>query len=137
MSLTLPDAAQIRVRLAPGDALAPGQVVAFAAGRHIVAHRVLWRGRGPEARRYLLTVGDATLLPDPPVSIASVLGPVVAIAADGAWTSPAAPQLPAWRRAVRAVLVTIVAGALELSVPLASALARCLIRARRDLLAGG
>lgn len=136
MAPTLPDSALVRIRFATDASIAVGQIAAFVAGRHVIAHRVLHRGRRTSAaREHLLTGGDATVLPDPPVRVAAVLGPVIALLEADTWSSPAGPPpIRSWRRAVRGVLVAVVAGTMLLNVRLAAALTIALIRTRRRLL---
>ena len=132
MAGTFPHADRIRIRFEPGEALTPGHIAAFVAGRRIIAHRVLRRGACRAARGYLLTAGDATLLPDPPVSLASILGRVVAVREGEVWIAPPAlPRVPLWRKGVRSALNTAVSAAMEISVPLAAGVAAGLIRIRR------
>jgi hypothetical protein len=88
MGVTLPDGCRVRIRLGE-QSHAVGDLVAFTAGRTLVAHRVVQRSAG-----YLVTRGDARTLPDPPVALQSVLGSVTAVEISGQWGPPGTPPRP-------------------------------------------
>jgi hypothetical protein len=87
-----------------------GDVVAFMIGERIVVHRIVHR-----ARRYLLTRGDAMLLPDPPIESAAVLGAVDTIDSGSGWRQPAAQSLPPRRDRLLAFVV-LMSGSLLLKL---------------------
>lgn len=90
-----------RIRIAFGHAPhRVGDVVAFMAGEKIVVHRIVYCGG-----RHLLTRGDAMLLPDSPVDVAAVLGPVNEIDSGSGWRPPAAQSLPPRRDRLLAAAV--------------------------------
>jgi signal peptidase I len=133
MGRTIPAGSRIRIDLGPPRRYAPGEVIAFVAGEHVVVHRVVRRARrGP--REYMLTRGDAALAPDPPIGADRVLGAVTAIHQDGQWTSVARR---AWRpfptRVLTSVVCALVVGALHASPRAAEELVRLLHR-RRSLM---
>ena len=65
MGPALGPGARIRIGLIDRDRYEPGEVVAYLAGSQVVVHRVAHRGRAAAARGYLITRGDAALVPDP------------------------------------------------------------------------
>ncbi len=89
MGRTLPAGTPIRLRWVRGGDCREGQIVAFLAGRTLVTHRVVARGRRPSRRGFLVTCGDGTWLCDPPVAEDLVVG-IVAEWNDGAGWRPAA-----------------------------------------------
>jgi hypothetical protein len=112
MGRTLPAGSRIRIELAHRGRYEVGEVVAFLAGRHVVVHRVVRRGRGGSAGGYLLTRGDAALVPDPPVEERRVLGAVTGVARDGGWV--AVNACPREVYPVRAVIWLLLAAAASL-----------------------
>jgi hypothetical protein len=83
MGASLPPGTPIRILLSEAARVGPGDVVAFVSGRRIVVHRLVARGRRGAARGYWITRGDAEVLPDPPVGLEAVLGPVRQVSVDG------------------------------------------------------
>jgi hypothetical protein len=81
---------RIRVALVHRAVYEAGEVVAYLAGDQVIVHRVVHRGRAAAARGYLITRGDATLVPDPPVDHARILGPVTGVWRVGGWMPPTA-----------------------------------------------
>lgn len=113
-----------RLRIALGHGPFPlGEVVAFMHGGQLVVHRVVHR-RG----RLLVTRGDATVLPDPPVEAGSVLGRVVEAAPSGAGWQPVGPPtaLPRRDRLLAALLLSATVLLMLGSAPLARRLAQWL-----------
>ena len=116
MGTSLPPGSRIRIALVAPSPRAAGEDVAYLAGNQVVVHRVLHCGRAGAARKYLIAFGDATLVPDPPVELGHVLGPVTGVWNAGGWTPAAGPSprsLPA--RVVRAVLAALAIAGLYLS----------------------
>jgi hypothetical protein len=111
----LPPRSRIRVALEPCVPPAVGDVVAFVAGGQIVVHRVVHRGSAGAARGHLVTLGDATLVPDPPVHETSLLGAVTGVRAADGWVPPGGPQRRRLRaRAVRALTTAVAVALLRL-----------------------
>jgi hypothetical protein len=136
MGRTIPAGSRIQIELGERGRYERGEVVAFLAGDHIVVHRVVGRvGRG--ARGYLLTRGDAALVPDPPIDEACILGAVTAIRREQGWTAPggrAEVSFPA--RVITSVVLVAVVGLLRLHPRAAAAFITCLHRAARPLRRG-
>src|SRR5262245_49787231 len=78
MGQAIPDGAHIRIRSGPGQPCQVGQVIAFLAGRRIMAHRVVYEGRSKAARLFVVTQGDGNWVCDPPVNRSTVIGQVEA-----------------------------------------------------------
>jgi len=79
------------VHLACGTVPEPGQVAAFVLAGRLVIHRVVARSAGG----LFLTRGDASVLPDPPVAAAAVIGRVRLGGPDGRPVDPPpAPTSP-------------------------------------------
>jgi len=112
----LPPGSRIRIALIPAASYEVGEVVTFVAGEQIVVHRVAHRGRAAAALGHLVTLGDATLVPDPPVATGQVLGAVTGVWRSGGWVRPAgSPRRSLPARAVRALSVALAVGALQVS----------------------
>jgi hypothetical protein len=116
MGAGLPPGSRIRIDLVPRPVCEAGEVIAYVAGDQIIVHRVLHRGRAGRARGHLIAFGDAVLVPDPPVQIAYVLGPVTEVWQAERWTPTAGP-LPrsTHARLVRALLAALSTAGLYLS----------------------
>jgi hypothetical protein len=105
MGRGLPPKSRIRIALIHRERYEIGEVIAFLDNDLTVVHRVVHQGRFCAAAEYLLTRGDATLVPDPPVNHQRILGPVTGIWVDGHWAPPcAAPS-----RSLRARVVSSIA----------------------------
>lgn len=117
MGAALPDGARIRIRCSLDDSYPRGTVIAFLSEGKVVVHRVIRKGRVRSGVDYLVTRGDSLLLPDFPVHMTSVLGPVIAFEASGSWRTPqeAAPR-PRLKRFLSAVAAGTVGAALDLDV---------------------
>ena len=85
---------RIRIEMEPDQPYDVGMVIAFLAGEQLVVHRVVHRGRSGHAAGWVLTRGDAPLVPDAPVPQARILGRVSGVFKDGDWLAPgsAAPR---------------------------------------------
>jgi hypothetical protein len=122
MGRTLPAGSRIRIELADRGRYEVGEVVAFLGGKHVVVHRVVRRGRRGAAGGYLLTRGDAALVPDPPVEEGRVLGAVTGVARDGGWVAVNACPRPAYHvRAGTWLLLAAAASLLRVSPRAAAA----------------
>ena len=115
MGTALPDGGRIRVRAGADDAWHPGDVIAFFAGSRIMAHRVVYEGRHGEARRYLITQGDANWLCDPPVNRATVVGRVEAYCTGGDWLPVGEPVIAFPRHMIAGLSLAVMRALLELS----------------------
>jgi hypothetical protein len=126
MGGVIPDGAFVRIAADP-ESCRVGEVVAFFAGGRSVVHRVRWM-----RRNWLITQGDAMLLPDVPVPRDAVLGRVIAVRADGDWRPPAAkPLAPRRERALSWIVFAAGVALLELHPPLARRFLDLLTRAER------
>jgi hypothetical protein len=107
---------RIRIALMHRARYEAGEVVAYLAGNQVVVHRVAHRGRAAAASGYVVTRGDATLVPDPPVERGRILGPVTGVWRSGGWVPPAGPppRSPAAKLARTLSLATAI-GALYVS----------------------
>jgi hypothetical protein len=128
MGRTLPPGSRIRIDLAERAAYDVGEVVAFLAGSQLIVHRVVARRRrGPG--QYLLTLGDAALVPDAPVVHGHVLGTVTGVGDGTGWAAPGPrPERSPRARVLTAGLQAILAGVLVVSPRGARRLARLLHR---------
>lgn len=134
MGATLPARSQVKIRCGEPEGYVRDAIVAFVAGRKIVSHRVVHRGRRGMASEYLITRGDGRVLPDPPVRLRSVLGTVTGVWIGDRWVEPSAPaRRPPLRRVPAALLMLLAKAALELNVRLAERLALGLLAARAAL----
>ena len=121
-----------RVRTGRNGPRSEGSVVAFVDGAGVVPHRIVRRGVGPFARRYVVTRGDGCLLCDPPLALESVVGTVVAREDGGTWLPvPAPPERTGLRRFLHAVAAIPVVVALEVHPRLARTAARMLLGSGR------
>lgn len=112
----LPPGSRIRIALIHRARYDPGEIVAYLARNQVVVHRVAHRGRVAAASGYLLTRGDATLVPDPPVEPGQVLGPVTGVWCGGAWMPPGGPPPRSpWARLARRLLMAAAIGGLYVS----------------------
>ncbi len=116
------------VRVACGVPVATGDVAVLLEAGRVLVHRVV----ACEARRgWILTRGDACLLPDLPAPMEKVLGRLCGVEKDGLLAAIGPPPDSAARRAVLAVCV----GFLRVSPPAGRALLRALWFLRRWLFA--
>jgi signal peptidase I len=104
MGRTIPAGTRIRIELSEPRSYDPGDVVAFVSDQHLIVHRVI-RAAGRPPRGYVFTRGDASLISDPPVPDARVLGAVTAMQREGQWTSVGAQPVRAWPARAYAWLV--------------------------------
>ena len=93
MEPAIPAGSELRIQC--GVVPEPGGVVAFLFGGRIIVHRVLaWS----PSRTWLLTRGDASAIPDPPITESAVIGTIVRVQRGGRLTEPAAPSPSRWQR---------------------------------------
>lgn len=116
MGPALGPGSRIRIALVDRDRYESGEVVAYLAGSQVVVHRVAHRGRAAAARGYLITRGDAALVPDPPVDHDRILGPVTGVWRPGGWMPLGGPPPRSLRaKLARGVSLAVAVGALYLS----------------------
>lgn len=98
---TIPPDVELLVRC--GDRAEPGDVIAVLVHDQVVVHRVEARGHG-----FILTRGDAQVLPDVPIrDPAAVMGRVVGIRHGDDWRDPALAPPSVSRTLVRALCVAV------------------------------
>lgn len=134
MGQTLKPGTRIRIRC--GDGLDPpaGTVIAFLGGNGLVGHRVVGAGRDGGGRRLLLTRGDGSRIPDPPIESERVLGEVIEWQDGESWRPlPMAPPRSRFGRGTAAAMLLLVRLALVLDVRLAARTAILLARVGRRL----
>ena len=117
MGDTLPDGSKIRIQPGP-EAIVRGEIVAFLRGRTLVAHRVVYQGRG-RLKDHLVTRGDARLLCDTPIRTRMVLGTVKAVGTDPGNSSPGVAVGEGRRSVVATLSLAFTVGTMYISVPLA------------------
>lgn len=105
MGTTLPAASRIRIELDDRGSYEPGEIIAYVVRGQVIVHRVVYSGRFGAASGHLLARGDATVVPDPPVPLACILGPVSGVWRDGAWAKPFPVPSFSWRSRMAANLV--------------------------------
>jgi hypothetical protein len=134
MGRGLPPRSRIRIALIRRERYETGEVVAFLDANSTVVHRVVHRGRLGAAAGYLLTRGDATLIPDPPVNHDQILGPVTGVWVEGRWVPPCAAPCRSLRARAVSSIVTHAAAWMMVASPRATrALLMFLARAARDI----
>ena len=109
MERAIPAGSRIRIRFIGPESYRTGQVIAFLVGSGMCVHRIVYCGRWRRAKNYLLTQGDRCLLPDAPVKVESVLGPVTEFEHEGRWEPPGVTQRrhPVTRLLAFVVLTTL------------------------------
>ena len=88
MEPTIPSGAEVIFRC--GGIPEPGDITAFTDRGRIMVHRVV--ARSP-ARDWLLTRGDASAIPDPPIREVAIIGTVLRVRLGDRWVEP--PPAPA------------------------------------------
>jgi hypothetical protein len=131
MEGAIPAHAPIRIRFGEGTDYHVGQVVAYLVNAKLmVVHRVVYHGRFGRARDYLLTRGDAKLIPDPPTQLSAVLGSVTEVQYGQDWQAPRPPAQRLKNRLLSSVLPVLVGLSLEVDVRLAHKLVLWLSHAK-------
>ena len=130
MGAAIPDGARIRIRTGQDDLWHAGMVIAFLAGRRIMAHRIVYEGERGLARDFVLTQGDGNWLCDPPVNRSTVVGEVEAFFVDGEWRAVAAPRIEVYRLLVACLSQMLMRLALERSPAFAIWISRPISRLR-------
>ncbi len=92
-----------------------GDVVAFMDGARVVVHRIVHRCGIGCAQEFLITRGDAKLLPDPPIEASAILGPVIEFSCGGQWRSIGpATRLPRRERLLACLVLAMAAVLLKI-----------------------
>jgi len=126
MRPAVPPLAEVRLRCGEGGAL--GDVIAFLDAGRVIVHRVV--ALAPNG--WLLTRGDARLLPDTPVrAAAQVIGRVVAVRGDEAFGP--VPEAP--RSLLRACALAPLVGLMRISPGAGAGVIGALHAGRRRALA--
>jgi hypothetical protein len=134
MGMTLPPGSRIQIEMSGSNNYAVGDVVAVLIASRMVVHRIVHCGRYGHARGYLLTRGDATLIPDPPQPADYVVGQVSGIWRDDRWQAvDRRCKRSARARSLMFVIETAMAGLLCVSPGATSTLADLLWRGLRVL----
>jgi hypothetical protein len=134
MGRGLPPGSRIRIELIERARYDTGEVIAFLSDGQVIVHRVVHRGRIGMAANHVLTRGDATLVPDPPVEHARILGPVTGVRREARWRDLSGPPRRSLRARVASSLLLIAAtGSLYLSPRATAGMLIVLNRAARAL----
>ena len=134
MGRTLTPGTRIRIRCGDGLGHPPGTVIAFFGGNGLVGHRIVGAGRDRRGPRHLLTRGDGSLVPDPPIEPERVLGEVIEWHDGEGWRPlPAAPARTLVGRSAAAAMLLMVRLALVVDARLAVRGAILLARGGRRL----
>jgi hypothetical protein len=115
MRPAIPDGARIRIRSGSEESWRLGQVIAFLAGTRIMAHRIVYEGRGAGARSFVITQGDGNWLCDPPVNRSTVVGQVEAYSTGADWQPIGGQWLPLHRRLTARFSLALARAGLEFS----------------------
>ena len=96
MEPAIPRGATIRVFPEPACGYQVGMVVAcLSAGEDLFAHRLVRQAKS-HGTSYILTLGDAWLICDPPTASGDIIGVVSAYKHEGDWRSPPASARRGW-----------------------------------------
>ena len=120
MSRAIPAGSRIRIALG-GAPYRRGEVVAFVTDTDLVVHRIVyvrqrWLRRDP--LEFIITRGDAMLLPDAPINTGFVLGRVVEMCVGAEWRAiNARAQVPRRERALAFVILVAIAFLLNVRLP--------------------
>ena len=127
MGSTLPTGCRIRIHPLSVSDYHAGQVVAFASGGAILAHRIIYR-----SRHGILTRGDSRSLCDLPIPFDTVLGVVTEYLLDGEWRPPQnGVRFDCERRRSSLVAEMVLRRCLQIDVRLARRVARILMQLAR------
>lgn len=133
MGETLAQGSRIRLKFSSSGP-SRGQVIAALRDDAIVTHRVVRTFNSGKSRGYVLTRGDASLIPDLPVPLDQVIGPVTEVMKDGRW-EPVGPQAEstAVERFVFTTVTGLVAASMAFDVRLAGLVSRGILACVRPL----
>jgi hypothetical protein len=98
MEPTIPPGAEVLLHC--GVLPEPGDIAVFTFGNRVIVHRVV--ARSP-TRAWVLTRGDASAIPDPPLCETALIGSVVRVWHDGRSREPGAPPDSLGRRLALAI----------------------------------
>jgi hypothetical protein len=122
MSGAIPAGSRIRIALR-GPPYHRGEVVAFITDTNLVVHRIVYlqrRGLRRHSPEFMITRGDAMLLPDAPINTRFVLGRVVEMCVGAEWRAiNGQAKLPGRERLLAALIVVGIAFLLNVRLPLA------------------
>jgi Peptidase S24-like len=93
MMPTIAPGSEVLLRCGLGPA--PGEIAAFMLGNRLIVHRVI--ARSP-AGTWVLTRGDASAIPDPPIRETAVIGTVVRVWHGDRFVAPLPPPASPGRR---------------------------------------
>ena len=131
MGTAIPDRASVRIRLDGGVSAQPESAVALLLGGDtFTVHRLITRGRSPNARGFVITHGDGNIFCDAPHPEAELLGTVVAFrAAEAESWGPVPPGARrGWlRHSITPAFERLMCVALEWHPGLATALKNALV----------
>jgi hypothetical protein len=132
MGAAIPSGSMLRIDLGRSGPYRVGEIIAFVRESGICVHRVAYLGRRERTRDFMVTQGDACFYPDPPVSTHAVLGAVTDFRCGDDWVATDM-QVSAGRAGsiTGKILLGLVAGLLELNVPVARGVAGAL-RIRKE-----
>ncbi len=134
MGRNLPPGSRIRIALVECERFTAGEVIAFLVGNRVVVHRVLFHPHNGSAAGFVLTRGDAPLVPDPPVPTCQILGPVTGVWVDGHWKDVPGPmQRSAMAMKTGSLLLLAAQAMLPVSPRLTTNMLLALHRAERAL----
>jgi hypothetical protein len=132
MGDVIPHGARIRIAALDAGFCSRLTVVAYIADGRTVVHRVRWARGWGRGRDFLITQGDAMLLPDIPVNRSAVLGTVLAVESNGTWQPLASrPAAPRRERILSFAVLLCAAVLLEIDPRLASWFLAKLVAAER------
>lgn len=134
MGQTLKPGTRIRIRCGDGLDLSAGTVIAFLGGNGLVGHRIVGARRDRGGREFLLTRGDGSRIPDPPIEPERVLGEVIEWRDGESWRPlPPAPVQRLPGRTIAAAMLWLVRLLLSIDARLAVRSAILLARVGRRL----
>lgn len=138
MGQTLPAGTRIRIACGPCADLADGAAIAVVAGDAMIGHRLVGRCRDRRGREALLIRGDATLICDPPIDPALIVGQITCRQAGAGWQPvPPAPYRGPWGAFLAAAILGCVRAFARLDVPQTAVahehLLTLMLRVRRKL----
>lgn len=116
MGGTLRPGSRIRIEVVDRERYDIGTVIAYLSGHRLVVHRVVHRGLSGVAAGFVLTRGDAPLVPDPPVGRSQILGPVTGVLQGRQWVHVGdVPQRRLRARVAASMLLRLATALLYLS----------------------
>ena len=126
METALPNGSKVRIRFGEAVQFALGSIVAFRWGPNLILHRLVYSDG-----TNLLTCGDGSFFPDPPLVPEMILGQVTRLCRDGDWIPPPTDSRSGGRRWLQSVFVACMLAALKVSPHFGRWLGRFMIEVRR------